>query len=67
MKIKIKNIQQFTKHKYMRIDSKYWVKALRGDKTSLDYILDHNIKDVIDLEKVFNKLINFGKFTNKSI
>lgn len=24
MKIKIKNIQQFTKHKYMRIDSKYW-------------------------------------------
>lgn len=50
-----------------RIDSKYWVKALRGDKKSLDYILDHNIKDVIDLERVFNKLINFGQFTDKSI
>lgn len=50
-----------------RIDAKYWVKALRGDKKSLNYILEHNRYDVIDLEKVYNKLLNFSNKTNTSI
>lgn len=49
------------------IESVYWLKALQGDKESLDYILDHCRKDVIDLEKLYNKVIGFKKRTDKSI
>lgn len=50
-----------------RIDSKNWIGALRGDKKCLDYILDHNEKDVKELKRVYWKLINYTKETNKSI
>jgi uncharacterized protein YprB with RNaseH-like and TPR domain len=50
-----------------RIDSKNWIGALQGNKKCLDYILNHNIKDVIDLEKVYDKLINYGKLNDRSI
>lgn len=50
-----------------RINGDIWLKALQGDKKSLDYILDHNKKDVIDLEKIYNKLKKFQPKSNRSI
>jgi len=49
------------------IESIYWIKALRGDKKSLSYILTHNKYDVIDLEKLYNKLIRFVGISQPSI
>jgi len=49
------------------LDPKYWRWAIRGDKKSLDYILDHNRKDVLDLEKIWNKIYGFQKINNTSI
>jgi len=37
----------------------YWAKALQGSKFHLDYILDHCVKDVEVLERVFTKLQGF--------
>ena len=50
-----------------RIDSKYWRAGVRGDTKSLAYILDHNKKDVIDLERLYNKMVHFSKPTDTSI
>lgn len=50
-----------------RVDSRYWRGGQRGDKKSLDYILDHNRKDVWDLEKLYNKVVYFSKQTDSSI
>lgn len=49
------------------IDFKYWIGGVRGDKKSLNYILDHNKKDVIELEKAYNVLRDYIKETNTSI
>jgi uncharacterized protein YprB with RNaseH-like and TPR domain len=49
-----------------RIEYKFWIKALRGDRKSLDYILDHCKKDVKDLEKLYKKVIRFNKETKRS-
>jgi uncharacterized protein YprB with RNaseH-like and TPR domain len=40
-----------------RLEPNIWIKALSGDKKSLDYILTHNKEDVIALEELY-KLIN---------
>jgi len=45
----------------------HWIRALQGNKASLDYILDHNIKDVQILKKVYNKVIDYSRITKKSI
>lgn len=45
------------------LDPEYWIKALQGNKKSLDYIADHCRKDVTDLEKLYNKINNFTKKT----
>lgn len=45
----------------------YWVKALTGDKKSLEYILEHNKADVQILEKLHIKLKEYVKDSNKSI
>ena len=50
-----------------RIDSKYWRAGVRGDKKSLAYILEHNKFDVLDLEKLYNKMIHFSRPTDTSI
>jgi uncharacterized protein YprB with RNaseH-like and TPR domain len=50
-----------------RIDAKYWRNGVRGDKDSLKYIYDHNLHDVIDLEKLYYKVIDFSKTNNTSI
>jgi uncharacterized protein YprB with RNaseH-like and TPR domain len=49
------------------IDFKYWIAASRGDKKALEYVLDHNKKDVLVLEKVYYKLRNFVGKRNCSI
>ena len=49
------------------IDPKYWRGGLRGDPKSLRYILDHNRKDVLDLEKLYNVVAKFSRKTNNSI
>jgi len=46
---------------------KYWLAAVRGDKKALAYILDHNKRDVIALEKIWYKLKDFVSKTNCSI
>jgi uncharacterized protein YprB with RNaseH-like and TPR domain len=48
------------------IESRYWLGGTRGDPKSLKYILDHNKKDVRDLEKVYLKLIDFQKLSRTS-
>lgn len=49
------------------IEPAYWIKGQRGDKKSLEYILRHNRYDVIDLEKLYNKLIGFVGVSKPSI
>lgn len=44
-----------------------WMRAMQGDKKSLQYIYDHNKRDVRDLERLYNKVINFHLPSNKSI
>lgn len=50
-----------------RIESRYWRAGARGDRRSLRYILDHNKKDVLDLEKLYWKVIRFAKVQNTSM
>ena len=49
------------------IEYKYWIGAARGDKDSIAWILDHNEKDVTDLERVFYKLEDFARRNDASI
>jgi uncharacterized protein YprB with RNaseH-like and TPR domain len=50
-----------------RINPTYWIRALQGDEEGLAYILDHNKKDVIELEKNYHALIPFARKANTSI
>jgi uncharacterized protein YprB with RNaseH-like and TPR domain len=50
-----------------RIDPNHWIHALRGDKKSLDYILDHNKKDAIQLEGNYKALVKYTRNLKKSI
>ena len=50
-----------------RIDAKYWRNGVRGNPESLKYIYEHNTYDVLDLEKLYNKVIEFSKINNTSI
>lgn len=45
----------------------YWIRAAAGDKKALDYILDHCKRDVRDLNKLTNRVVNFHLPSNKSI
>ena len=49
------------------IDPNHWLKALQGDKKSLDYILTHCRYDVKDLEKLYEKVYTFTRKTETSI
>ena len=44
-----------------------WLKARVGDEEGLAYVLDHNKRDVVILEKLHDKLANYMKRTTKSI
>ena len=50
-----------------RIEPGHWIQALMGKKEALDYILEHNKQDVIELERVYDTLIRFNTVTNTSI
>lgn len=50
-----------------RINPAYWHGALRGDKASLDYVLEHNKYDVLDLQKIYNKINEYGRPVSNSI
>jgi len=62
-------IAEILQHKNIksRIDPNHWIKALRGDEDALAYILDHNKRDVVQLEKNYNRLIPYVKNIGKSI
>ena len=49
------------------IESIYWIRALSGDKKSIDYILDHNKKDVIILEKLHDRVKDYVRDSTRSI
>ena len=44
-----------------------WRSAARGNQKSLGYILDHNMRDVRDLERLYHKVIEFVPDHPKSI
>ena len=50
-----------------RINTAYWRAAVRGCKKALDYVVNHNKYDVLDLEKLYKKVINFSKKNDQSI
>lgn len=49
-----------------KIEYKFWRGGARGDEKSLNYILDHNRMDVIDLEKLYNRVIRFSRHRSVS-
>ena len=49
------------------IKQKHWIGALFGDKKSIEYIVAHNKIDVIELEKVWLKLLPYVRITKTSI
>lgn len=50
-----------------RIETHHWRGAMRGDPDALEYVVDHNIKDVVDLENLYLKLAKFSKPGRTSI
>lgn len=49
------------------VDGAIWRAAARGHKESLAYIMDHNLRDVRDLERLYHKVIGYVKDAPKSI
>jgi uncharacterized protein YprB with RNaseH-like and TPR domain len=45
----------------------HWIKAMTGDKKALEYIYDHNKKDVLDLQELFEKIEGFSRRNDTSI
>jgi intein/homing endonuclease len=43
----------------------YWIRAGTGDEKSLDYIHKHNIADTMILEKLHEKLVEYGARTQR--
>lgn len=50
-----------------RIDSAAWRGAVRGDTKCIKEVLDHNFRDVLELEKNFLAMKPYVKLTKKSI
>jgi len=44
-----------------------WLKAMKGDKKALNYILEHNKEDVISLEALWKKIYMYGLIGRRSI
>lgn len=49
------------------LDGPTWRAAYRGDKDALAYVIDHNRKDVTDLEKLYNIVLPFTRKNDTSI
>uniref|UniRef100_A0A6M3JWR4 Putative RNase_H superfamily protein n=1 Tax=viral metagenome TaxID=1070528 RepID=A0A6M3JWR4_9ZZZZ len=50
-----------------RFNGRIWHRAAKGDKECLATILDHNQRDVRDLEKLYHTLLPYVRNTNASI
>lgn len=50
-----------------RVNHEYWRNGVRGDKKALEYILDHNRRDVKDLRDLWHTVMAFGRNTKTSI
>jgi uncharacterized protein YprB with RNaseH-like and TPR domain len=48
-------------------DGHTWLPAQMGDKRALDEVLDHCKRDVLELEKIYYKIINFARRADVSI
>ena len=44
-----------------------WLKAMKGDRKALDYILEHNKEDVLSLEALWKKIYMYGLIGRRSI
>jgi uncharacterized protein YprB with RNaseH-like and TPR domain len=44
-----------------------WFKAMAGDKKALDWILVHNIEDVVTTEKLYHRVCDYARITDTSI
>jgi hypothetical protein len=49
------------------ITTDHWLDALAGYQESLDYILEHCDRDVLILEKVYNKIWKYAPRSKTSI
>lgn len=49
------------------INFNFWIKAMGGDKESLKYITEHCEYDVIDLKRLYNKIIPYKKRLDVSV
>lgn len=63
----ILGINGYTNDDYNFISGETWIRAVTGHKKSLDYIMKHNRYDVIKTEKVYDKVIGYGRKSNRSI
>lgn len=69
----IKKVAKFTSHRLdflgkvlcgegkKHIESGTWLKAMRGDEKAIKLMVEYNKKDVIVLEKVYNRLLPYMK------
>lgn len=66
---RLDNVMQtlFGETEKTRITAEHWIKALQGNLNSLDYILDHNKRDVKELKKLYNRIINYKRRSDTSI
>lgn len=49
------------------LDPDIWMSALQGNEKSISWIVDHNKRDVKDLEKLYNTVIPYARHKNSSI
>lgn len=49
------------------ITSEKWIGALSGDDSCLKYIFEHNKEDVVSLEQLYHKMVDFVGVQNQSI
>lgn len=50
-----------------RMKPEQWVRALGGDAKSIEYIFEHNKRDVRDLKRLYEQVIRYVKNGTKSI
>lgn len=50
-----------------KIKPTHWIRALMGEKEALKYILDHNVRDVKELKRLYFALLKYRRDTNTSI
>ena len=49
------------------VDMQLWLRARLGEEEALGEVLDHNDRDVLDLEMIYKELIPYVKMVRKSV